>query len=481
MSKNTHTILVADDDTNILSTIKLILKVHQFDVVTVQTPEQALDFVKKQSFDLALVDLNYQLDTTSGQEGLTLIDAIRTLDSELPVIVMTGWGSIDIAVQTMQKGGADFIEKPWDNERLLHMVNTQLKLRDSQRKQRYLEQENQFLKAQAQQKEPTDLVADSPLMRNLLDTLKVVAQSDANILLTGDNGTGKSLLAQFIHQHSVRQQAPFVAVDMGCIPETLFESEMFGHVKGAFTDAKQTRLGRFELADRGTLFLDEIGNTPLSQQAKLLRALESNQFEKVGGSKTQHVDVRVIAATNADLPGMVKSRMFRQDIFYRLNTFEFRVPALKERVEDIIPLAEQFIERYSYKYHKPVGSLSVSAKQVLQAYDWPGNIRELSHVIERMVLLGNGNYDEALTVRVLPKQANLTFEGEAIASTLPDVTKLVSGDMAQTLDHLEHAILQQRLAHWDGKANLAAESLGLSRSAFYRRLNKSKPSKAPHD
>ncbi|EME0093958.1 sigma-54-dependent Fis family transcriptional regulator [Vibrio parahaemolyticus] len=475
MSKNTHTILVADDDTNILSTLKLMLKVHQFDVVTAQTPDQALDCVKQHNFDLAIVDLNYQLDTTSGQEGLTLIDAIRALDSELPVIVMTGWGSIDIAVQAMQKGGADFIEKPWDNERLLHMVSTQIKLRDSQRKQRYLEQENQFLKAQVQHKQPTDLVAESPLMRNLLDTLKVVAQSDANILLTGDNGTGKSLLAQFIHQHSVRHQASFVAVDMSCIPETLFESEMFGHVKGAFTDAKQTRLGRFELADRGTLFLDEIGNTPLPQQAKLLRALESNQFEKVGGTKTQHVDVRVIAATNADLPNMVQSRTFRQDVFYRLNTFEFRVPALKERVEDIIPLTEQFIERYSGKYRKPIGVLSDSAQQVLQAYDWPGNVRELSHVVERMVLLGNGEYDRALTVRVLPEQANLTLEGDAIGSTLPEVSELLSGDMSQTLDRLEHTILQQRLAHWDGNANLAAESLGLSRSAFYRRLNKSKP------
>lgn len=474
MLKTAHTILIVDDDTNILSTLKLMLKIRQFDVITAQTPDQALESIKQHTPDIALVDLNYQLDTTSGQEGLNLIDAIKVLDSDLPVIVMTGWGSIDIAVLAMQKGVADFIEKPWDNERLLQMVSTQLKLRDIQKKQQHLEQENQFLKAQARQQQPEYLVAYSPPMRYLLDTLKVVAQSDANILLTGENGTGKSLLAQYIHQHSARQEAPFVAVDMSCIPENLFESEMFGHVKGAFTDAKQTRIGRFELADQGTLFLDEIGNTPLPQQAKLLRALESNQFEKVGGTKTQHVDVRVIAATNADLPEMVQSRTFRLDVFYRLNTFEFRVPALKERLEDIIPLAEQLIQRYSDKYRKPLGHLSAATRQLLQAYDWPGNVRELSHVIERMVLLGNGEYDHTLTTRVLPELANLTTPCDNLARSMPVTNELISGGMSQTLEQLEQTILQQRLAHWDGNANLAAESLGLSRSAFYRRLNKSK-------
>ncbi|HHQ4528792.1 TPA: sigma-54-dependent transcriptional regulator [Aeromonas hydrophila] len=472
MPNTTHTILVADDDISILSTLKLILKIHNFEVISAQTPEQTLEMVRAHEPDIALVDLNYQLDTTSGQEGLALIDAIKRLDSELPVIVMTGWGSIDVAVQAMQKKAADFIEKPWDNDRLLHMVKTQLRLRDSQQKQQHLEQENQFLKAQARQKQPQHLVAHSPLMRDLLETLKMVAQSDANILLTGENGTGKSLLAQYVHQHSARSEDPFVAVDMSCIPESLFESEMFGHVKGAFTDAKQTRIGRFELADQGTLFLDEIGNTPLLQQAKLLRALESNQFEKVGGTKTQQVNVRVIAATNADLQEMVQTRTFRQDVFYRLNTFEFRIPSLKERPDDIVPLAEQFIERYSEKYRKPIVAISPAAQQVLKSYDWPGNVRELNHVVERMVLLGNGEYDRVMILRVLPEQAHLSESNshEDQAQQIPN--EAVSGGMSQTLDQLELTILQQRLAHWDGNANLAAESLGLSRSAFYRRLNK---------
>lgn len=474
MPNTTHTILVADDDTSILSTLKLLLKMHGFDVITAQTPERALEMAKEYEPDIALIDLNYQLDTTSGQEGLALIERLKALDSELPVIVMTGWGSIDIAVQAMQKKASDFIEKPWDNERLLHMVNTQLKLRESQQKQLHLEQENQFLKAQARQGQPQHLVAQSPRMRELLETLKMVAQSDANILLTGENGTGKSLLAQYIHQHSARREAPFVAVDMSCIPESLFESEMFGHVKGAFTDAKQTRIGRFELADQGTLFLDEIGNTPIQQQAKLLRALESHKFEKVGGTKTQQVNVRVIAATNADLQEMVQTRAFRQDVFYRLNTFEFRIPSLKERIEDIIPLAEQFIERHSEKYHKPVGAISPAAQKILKAYDWPGNVRELNHVVERLVLLGNGEYDRPMILRVLPEQAHLYVSGAHTSQAQQSANETMSGGLSQTLDHLEQTILVQRLAHWDGNANLAAESLGLSRSAFYRRLNKSK-------
>ncbi|MGX9522711.1 sigma-54-dependent transcriptional regulator [Vibrio mediterranei] len=474
MSMTTHTILVADDDTNILSTLKLMLKVHNYEVVTAQTPDQTLDCLKRHDIDLALVDLNYQLDTTSGKEGLTLIDAMKGLDSELPIIVMTGWGSIDIAVQAMQRGAADFIEKPWENERLQHIVKTQLKLSISQKKQRHLEQENHFLKTQAQKNQPTHLITESPVMLELVNTLKVVAQSDANILLTGENGTGKSLLAQFIHQHSSRQPESFVAVDMSCIPEALFESEMFGHVKGAFTDAKQTRPGRFELADNGTLFLDEIGNTSPIQQSKLLRVLESSEFEKVGGTKTQHVNVRVIAATNANLSEMVQSRTFRQDVFYRLNTFEFRVPSLKERVEDIVPLAEQMIERYSDKYRKPIGTLSPAAKQVLQTYDWPGNIRELSHVIERMVLLGNGDYGRTMTMRVLPEQANAPFRAETTALNSTQGNETNYENVSESLEDIETTILQQRLAHWGGNANLAAESLGLSRSSFYRRLNKSK-------
>ncbi|MEZ8273222.1 sigma-54-dependent transcriptional regulator [Vibrio splendidus] len=473
--KNTkYKVLVSDDDVSIITALRVMLKVNQFDVLTATTPNEALAIAKEESPDIALVDLNYQLDTTSGAEGLALIKGLKAIDADIPIVVMTGWGSINIAVEAMQNGATDFIEKPWDNDRLSSIINTQLKLVESQKTQRRLQQENRLLKEQVSKKRPQQLVAQSQVMRDLIETLNVVAQSDANILLTGENGTGKSLFAHYIHDQSSRQQGSMVSVDMSCIPEQLFESEMFGHVKGAFTDAKQHRIGRFELADKGTLFLDEIANTPTSQQSKLLRVLESQQFEKVGGTNTQDVDVRVIAATNANLQMMVEERTFRQDVFYRLNTFEFSIPALRERLDDIIPLAKQFITRFSEKYNKDCGSLSLEAQALLKSYHWPGNIRELSHVVERMVLLGQSHYDRGLLLRVLPEQAiPQKTDVNTPVSTAVHVAPLSDGS-DQTFETIEHVILQERLDYYSGNANQAADSLGLSRSAFYRRLNKHK-------
>ncbi|QMV15016.1 sigma-54-dependent transcriptional regulator [Vibrio spartinae] len=487
MHNQQYRVLVADDDENILNTLRLILKVRHFDVVTVHSPELALEQVKQADADIALIDLNYQLDTTSGQEGLDLIQRLKTIDSELPIVVMTGWGSVDIAVEAMKYGAVDFVEKPWDNERLVHILNTQIRLSEGLKKQFRLQQQNQLLQEQLNLCAFDNIVALSPVMKNLMESLMLIVESDANILLTGENGTGKSLLASYIHRYSSRAEQEFISVDMSCIPDTLFESEMFGHVKGAFTDAKQQRIGRFELADGGTLFLDEIGNMPVSQQSKLLRVLEEKQFEKVGGAKTQQVDVRVVSATNADLNEMIGDRSFRQDLFYRLNTFEFRVPSLRERVDDIIPLIERFGQIYTEKYRKPIGELTDEAIAILQSYDWPGNVRELSHVVERLVLLSQGKpLDKQLLKRVLPDYQ----EGDMPQSTLsPSQRHLVVGDGAvysektvysdkvahsNTLEEIELEALKQRLDYFDGNASLAAESLGLSRSAFYRRLGKTK-------
>ncbi|KUI98769.1 sigma-54-dependent transcriptional regulator [Vibrio sp. MEBiC08052] len=484
MRNQQYRILVADDDENILNTLRLTLRVRHFDVVTVNSPELALEQVKQGDADIALIDLNYQLDTTSGQEGLDLIQRIKTIDGELPVVVMTGWGSVDIAVEAMKNGAVDFIEKPWDNERLVHILNTQIRLSEGLKKQSRLQQQNQLLQEQLNLCAFDNIVAFSPAMKNLMESLTLVAESGANILLTGENGTGKSLLASYIHQHSPRAEQEFISVDMSCIPDTLFESEMFGHVKGAFTDAKQQRIGRFELADGGTLFLDEIGNMPVTQQSKLLRVLEEKQFEKVGGAKTQRVDVRVVSATNANLNEMITERTFRQDLFYRLNTFEFRVPSLRERVEDIIPLIDRFVQIYTEKYRKPLGELTAEAIAILQSYGWPGNVRELSHVVERLVLLSQGEtLDKQLLLRVLPDyqadDVSLAFSSQSVVSShdsvVADNRATYSGNTySTTLEKIEQDVLKQRLDYFDGNAGQAAESLGLSRSAFYRRLGKAK-------
>lgn len=307
-----HTILIVDDDTGVLSALQMLLKAEGFKVVSAESPKEALIAFSRQNFDLILMDLNYSMDTTSGEEGLKLISEIRRSDDLVPLVIMTGWGTIEIAVDSMQKGANDFVQKPWDNERLIAIINNQLKLVASQKQSQKLTTHNQLLQAEINTTE--NLIAESPSMQKVMAVVNQVATSDINVLLTGENGTGKSLLARYIHQVSARKDSPQVSVNMGAVTESLFESEMFGHVKGAFTDAKSGRVGRFELADSGTLFLDEIANTPISQQGKLLRVLEENQFEKVGASKTQTVDIRLICATNADLSKAVELGDFRKDL-----------------------------------------------------------------------------------------------------------------------------------------------------------------------
>lgn len=459
----TATILIADDDSSVLSALRLQLKAAGYRCETVSTPADALAAVKKADYALLLMDLNYDRDTTSGSEGMALIRAVRALDADIPIVAMTGWGTIDIAVEAMRSGANDFIEKPWDNTRLNTIIRNLIQLGSERRGSVRLSQENALLKKAAR---PDDWLGQSAPMQQLMKKAATVAATDINILLTGENGTGKSQLAHWLHQHSSRRDRSLVNVNMGAIPEALFESELFGHQKGAFTDAKETRLGRFELADGGTLFLDEVGNLPLPQQAKLLRVLESGQFEKVGSSRSQQVDVRIIAATNADLPALVRDGKFRQDLLYRLNGMELQIPALRERDDDIELLAAHFCKQYANKYQRDVQALAADASAALRDYHWPGNVRELRHCLERAVLLARGQYIQRSDL-VLPEPTSNAVPNTAAQgqSSAPDWATL-------TLDEVEKQMLMAALKKHEGNALAAAKALGLSRSAFYRRLEK---------
>ncbi|AWB68486.1 sigma-54-dependent Fis family transcriptional regulator [Saccharobesus litoralis] len=457
-------ILIADDDAAIVAALDILCDGKGYATTTANSVEQVNYLVKKQDFDLVLLDMNFQLDTTSGAEGLALIESIRNAQPLCAIVVMTGWSSVELSVEAMQLGANDFIEKPWENERLLSIIANQLKLKDSRSQSEKLAQHNQLL--QKSSSDNQDYIAQAPSSSQMLNTALQVAQSELSIVIYGDNGTGKSLLAKKIHHMSSRAEQAFVSVNMGAIPESLFESEMFGHVKGAFTDAKADRAGRFELADKGTLFLDEIANIPLSQQAKLLRVLESKEFERVGGNKTQIADVRVICATNADLTALVEQGKFRRDLLFRLAGIDITVPALKQRQHDILPLAQQCLQKWVNKYQKSQIQFSVLAEQALLAYDWPGNVRELQHCIERAVVLCQGETIE-------PSDLRLTLDvvsGGADASEHAQNNTTFDSDM--TLDDIEKQVIIQRLDKYKGNAIETAKSLGLSRSAFYRRLEK---------
>ena len=462
-------ILIADDDINIIASLKFALTDEGFDILAVTTPQAVLDNLQNQSVDLILLDMNFQQDTTSGAEGLALVSAITALELAIPIIVMTGWATIDIAVDAMQAGAKDFIQKPWKNERMFSAINTQLALAKSTKAAQSLSQQNQLLTSQAHPSNRNGIIAHSAAMKNLLANLDDLAQSDMSILLTGDNGTGKSMLAAYVHSVSPRAKHSFVPVNMGAIPESLFESEMFGHVKGAFTDAKENRIGRFEMAEQGTLFLDELANIPLAQQAKLLHVLEEQKFEAVGSSKTLHANVRIISATNSDLLNDISDKKFRQDLYYRLNTVQLRVPSLHERLEDIPFLADHFLQQFSIKYNRHCPSLSVQAIDNLQAYTWPGNIRELSHLMER-VLFTCKKEQIAVQDLMLNAKTSSTSQITSPQSQRSQESSLDESDL--TLDEIEKRALMKRLKHYQGNATETAKSLGLSRSGYYRRLSK---------
>src|SRR6202163_326480 len=376
-------ILIADDQADVLEALRLLLKGEGYQIDAVTSPAAVITALEARDFDVVLMDLNYTRDTTSGEEGLDLLNRIQALDSLLPVVVMTAWGSVGLAVEAMRRGARDFIQKPWENERLVSIVKTQIELSNALRRGLRLEAENSLLRAEGA---PT-LIAEAAAMQPVLQLISRVGPSEANILITGEPGTGKEVVAKTLHAISPRAGKPMVTVNAGGLAEGVFESELFGHVRGAFTDAKMDRVGRFELADGGTLFLDEIANVPLNLQAKLLRALEIGEIERVGSSKTKRMDVRVISATNARLPEEVGAGRFREDLLFRLNTVEIHLPALRERREDISALASHFLGVHARRYRKDLRGFDQPAMQALLDNPWQGNVRELTHVVERAVLL----------------------------------------------------------------------------------------------
>jgi len=443
-------ILIADDQPDVLEALRLLLKCEGYQIEAVKSPAAVLKAVEAREFALVLIDLNYARDTTSGQEGLELLKKLQALDSSLPVVVMTAWASVDVAVEAMRRGARDFVTKPWDNPRLLAIVKNQIALGSAVRAYRRLEEENQLLRGKGG---PT-LIAQSAAMRPVLEVISRVGPSDANVLITGENGTGKGVVAQALHAVSVRAGKPFISVNMGGLPEGVFESELFGHVRGAFTDAKSDRAGRFELADGGTLFMDEIGNIPMSQQAKLLRTIETGEFERVGSSRVCHASVRLISATNSDLPSEVAAGKFRQDLLFRLNTIHLHLPPLRERREDIELLALHFLKQHVERYRKSITGFDDAAITAMRDYGWPGNVRELDHAVERAVLMSQGKIIHA-------PDLGLNLAREA-APRLEEMS----------IEEVEAFLIKKTLARCDGNARRAAEELGLSRSAFYRRLEK---------
>ena len=443
-------ILIADDQPDVLEALRLLLKREGYKIESAESPQQALQAIENRDFDLALIDLNYTRDTTSGEEGLELLANIQRTDSTLPVIVMTAWSSIDLAVEAMRRGARDFIQKPWENARLSSIVRTQLELSEAIRRGQRLEAENALLRGE----NLPNMIAQAPTMQPVLDLISRVGPSDANVLITGEPGTGKEVVARTLYGISSRAGKPMVTVNAGGLAEGVFESELFGHVKGAFTDAKMDRVGRFELADTGTLFLDEIANVPMNLQSKLLRVLEIGEMERVGSSKTKRVDVRVISATNANLPQEVQNGRFRQDLLFRLNTIEIHIPALRERREDIAPLANYFLGTHARRYRKNIMGFDQNAVQAMHEHPWQGNVRELNHVVERAVLMTQNNCVRASDLALRA--------GTITAGRLEEMS----------LEEVEEFLIKKALARYGGNVSHAASALGLSRSALYRRLQR---------
>jgi len=443
-------VLIADDLHEVREALRLLLKAEGFETETAGSPAEILQAVTSREFDAVLMDLNYTRDTTSGREGLDLLTRLRGVDDSLPIVVMTAWASVDVAVEAMRRGARDFVEKPWENARLLAILRNQIDLRKALRRGQRLEAENELLRSAS---EPT-LIAESPEMQRVIGLIERIGPSAANVLITGESGTGKGVVARALHAISARAAVPMMTVNTGGLSEAVFESELFGHVRGAFTDAKTDRVGRFELADGGTIFLDEIANISLAQQAKLLRVLETGEFERLGSSQTRSADVRILSATNADLREEIAAGRFRRDLLFRLNTVEIHVPPLRERRADILPLAHHFLEQRALRYRKTFLGFEETARTALLTHPWPGNVRELDHAIEHGVLMGQGGYVRAPDL--------------ALQAAAPAAQRLE--DM--TLEDVEKVLIQKALARYGGNVSQAAQALGLSRSALYRRLEK---------
>ncbi|MGH9868102.1 MAG: sigma-54-dependent transcriptional regulator [Candidatus Polarisedimenticolia bacterium] len=448
-------VLIADDQPDVLESLRLLLKGEGYLIETTSSPAGIVSALDSRDLAVVLMDLNYARDTTSGSEGLDLLTRIQAIDPSLPVVVMTAWSSVELAVEAIRRGARDFIQKPWDNARLLSILKTQIELGRALRRGRLLEEENRALRDQA----GPDLVARSAAMQPVLRVLERVGPSDANVLITGENGTGKGVVALALHARSSRAGRPMVTVNAGGLPEGVFESELFGHVKGAFTDARADRLGRFELADGGSLFLDEIANVSPGQQTRLLRVLETGELERVGSSRTRRVDVRIISATNADLAQEVATGRFRQDLLFRLNTIEIHVPPLRDRPEDIPELAAHFLAQHARRYRKRVTGFDAAAAGTLLSHAWPGNVRELDHAVERGVLMARGAQVEAEDLGLRPGPSG---SSDGAAARLEELS----------LEEMEGLLIRKAMSRCGGNVSQAAQVLGLSRSALYRRLQR---------
>lgn len=443
-------VLVADDQADVIEALRLLLKAEGFQVESSSSPAGVVAALSARDYDAVLMDLNYTRDTTSGEEGLNLLERIQSMDRTLPVIVMTAWGSVDLAVEAMRRGARDFVQKPWENARLAAILRNQVELSRALREGARLAAENHLLRQPGR----PNLIATSRAMQPVLDLISRVGPSAANVLITGEHGAGKEVVAQTLHAISARASKPLITVNAGGLSEGVFESELFGHVKGAFTDAKADRAGRFELANGGTLFLDEIANVPHAQQAKLLRVLESGEVERVGSSRTLRVDVRVLAATNADLLAEVAAGRFREDLLFRLNTVEIHLPPLRERREDVIPLAMSFLKTFAERYRKPLTGFDLSATRLLMDYSWPGNVRELNHTVERAVLMAQG-----------PEVSSVDLGLRTLPGASPKLDEM-------PLEEVERLLVQKALTRYQGNVSQAAQALGLSRSALYRRMER---------
>jgi DNA-binding NtrC family response regulator len=454
---NRFRIAIADDSADVLVALRLLLKPAGFTVAEARSPGELLALVRREEYDVALIDLNYTRDTTSGGEGLDLLVELTRLDSLLPVIVMTAWGSIEVAVEAVRRGARDFVQKPWENASLVTILRTQAELCRALRANQRLQTRNELLESPL----AANVIAQSAAMRPVLELIQRVGPSMANVLITGEHGTGKEVVARALHAISPRAARPMICVNAGSIPEALFESELFGHVRGAFTGAAADRPGRFELADQGTLLLDEIGNLPLAQQAKLLRAVESGEFERLGSPRVRQADVRLISATNSDLAAAVAAGAFREDLLFRLNTVHIHLPPLRERGDDILLLAHHFLEQHAVKYGRALPVFDASAVEALHAHRWPGNVRELQHVLERAVLLCRGDAIVA---------ADLGLEAPSrLANHAPGAT---AGVATLNLEQNERELIRRALESSAGNVVEAARLLGLSRSGLYRRLQR---------
>lgn len=454
-------ILIVEDRADIRLSLRFLLCNHGYDVFEAENPIAASSLLETKDIDLILLDMNFEFDTTSGEEGLAFLRA-QQKKSFPPILAMTAWSSVSLAVEAMQLGAKDFFAKPWDNHAVVMMVKKHLALAQIDRQETITQNESLVQRSKrdsSSDKNTKSILWHSPQMQKLKAQLERVAKTDATIFLRGENGTGKSCIAEYVHNYSERN-GEFVSVNMGAIPESLFESELFGHKKGAFTDAKQDRAGRFELANNGTLFLDEVATMGPNQQAKLLRVLESKQFERVGDTHTQQANCRIIAASNADFEAMLESGEFRTDLYFRLNTIELTIPPLSARSEDIIVLAEHFIELHAKQYQLTPLSLSKAAEHALLDYLWPGNVRELSHMMARAVLMAEGD-----CIDVQDLDFKVLNNSSKNVSSEDDITLM-------TLEDAEKKLLKMALVQTHNNVEQAGELLGISKSAIYRRLEK---------